>query len=76
MATVRALAAYLTKFPFAHDLITHPAQTAGAFANATLLVLQASHLRYLDNAAGIGTRWSLRLVDGQAVGPPELEARE
>jgi uncharacterized protein len=72
----RALAAYLTKFPFARDLIAHPAETAGAFAGATLLVLRPSRLRYLDNAVGIGTRWSLRLVDGQAVGPPELEARE
>jgi len=76
LAKARALAAYLTKFPFASDLIAHPAETAGAFANATLLVLRPSRLRYLDNAAGIGTRWSLRLVDGQAVGPPELEARE
>jgi uncharacterized protein YhbP (UPF0306 family) len=76
VAKARALAAYLKKFPFARDLIAHPAQTAGAFANATLQVLRPSRLRYLDNAVGIGTRWSLRLVDGQAVGPPELEARE
>ena len=76
VAKARTLAAYLSKFPFARDLIAHPAETAGAFANATLLVLRPSRLRYLDNALGIGTRWSLCLVDGQAVGPPELEARE
>ncbi|WP_295578609.1 pyridoxamine 5'-phosphate oxidase family protein [uncultured Lamprocystis sp.] len=76
VAKARALAAYLTKFPFARDLIAHPAETAGAFAGATLLVLRPSRLRYLDNGLGIGTRWSQRLVDGQAVGPPELEARE
>jgi uncharacterized protein YhbP (UPF0306 family) len=76
VAKARALAAYLSKFPFARDLIAHPAETAGAFANATLLVLRPSRLRYLDNALGVGARWSLRLVDGQAVGPPELEARE
>lgn len=76
IAKARALAAYLSKFPFARDLIAHPAETAGAFANATLHVLRPSRLRYLDNTLGIGTRWSLRLVDGQAVGPPELEVRE
>jgi uncharacterized protein YhbP (UPF0306 family) len=76
VAKARALAAYLSKFPFARDLIAHPAETAGAFANATLQVLRPSRLRYLDNAVGIGKRWSLCLIDGQAVGPPELEARE
>ncbi len=76
LAKARALAAYLSKFPFAQDLIAHPVETAGALAHATLQVLRPSRLRYLDNAVGIGTRWSLRLVDGQAVGPPELEARE
>jgi uncharacterized protein YhbP (UPF0306 family) len=54
VAKARALAAYLAKYPFARDLISHPAQTAGAFANVTLQVLRPSRLRYLDNAVGIG----------------------
>jgi uncharacterized protein len=76
VAKTRALAAYLAKFPFARDLITHPGETAGAFASATLHVLRPSRLRYLDNALGVGTRWCLHLADGQAAGPPVLEVRE
>lgn len=73
VATARALAAYVKKFPFAQNLMAHPTEAVGAFARATLHILRPSRLRYLDNALGIGTRYCLELADGKPVGPPGLE---
>ena len=76
LASARAMAAYVKKFPFTRDLLAHPAQTLGAFSRAAAHVLRPSRLLYLDNAQGIGTRFSLRLVDGRPVGPPQRQERE
>jgi uncharacterized protein len=76
LASARALAAYLGKFPFARDLIAHPGETGRAFASAALYVLRPSCLRYLDNALGVGTRYCLHLIEGRPAGPPQLEARD
>jgi uncharacterized protein YhbP (UPF0306 family) len=72
-ATARAFRAYFAKFPFARDLMANPSQAAKKALNVKAHVFRPKRIHYLDNALGFGTRFSLRLEDGKASGPPERD---
>ena len=71
----QALAAYLTKFPFAKDLLANPAEAARTLLTASAHIFRPTRIRYLDNALGIGTRFCLRIQGGKPAGEPEREER-
>ncbi|QGM46783.1 pyridoxamine 5'-phosphate oxidase family protein [Methylocystis heyeri] len=68
-----AMAAYVTKFPFVADLLTHPGEVARKAARVTPHVFIPTRIRYLDNRLGFGTRFVVRLEDGLPLGSPERE---
>jgi uncharacterized protein len=68
-----AMAAYVTKFPFVADLLTHPGEVARKAAGVTPHVFIPKRIRYLDNRLGFGTRFVVSLEDGLPLGPPEQE---
>ena len=68
-----ATAAYLAKFPFVKDLLVAPGETARKMAKVSPHVFVPARIRYLDNALGFGARFTLRLKDGEPLGPPERE---
>ncbi len=71
-----AMAAYVTKFPFVADLLTHPGEFARKAAQVTPHVFIPTRIRYLDNRLGFGTRFIIRLEDGLPLGPPEREVAQ
>lgn len=68
---------YLSKFPFAGDLLT--AITTGATAEKDRLsravghVFVPSYIRYIDNRRGFGSRFSVDLRDGFVVSNVHVE---
>lgn len=73
LAMARALAAYVAKFPFARELLAAPTEAARFFAKASAHVFRPRRIRYLDNALGLGTRFSLLLANGKPDGLPQPE---
>jgi uncharacterized protein YhbP (UPF0306 family) len=73
LATARALAAYLAKFPFARELLAAPKEGTRFFAKASAQIFRPRRIRYLDNALGLGTRFGLLLANGKPAGSPERE---
>ncbi len=69
----RALAAYVEKFPFARDLMANPVGAVRTAFRAHAHVFRPMRIRYLDNGRGIGARFSVAIVDGKPVWPPQRE---
>jgi uncharacterized protein YhbP (UPF0306 family) len=76
LVTSRALLAYFAKFPFARTLLDNPGATAAKLVSARPHRFRPHAIRYLDNALGIGTRFTVRFEDGRPVGPPEASRQE
>src|SRR5664279_955563 len=72
-ATAHALLVYCTKFPFARDLISNPLEMGKKTLNVRAHVFRPRRIHYLDNALGFGTRFSLRVEDGKAIGMAERD---
>ncbi len=75
-ARVRALNAYLHRFPFAAELLGVPESISLEFvkkmAKVRLYLFSTDAVLYLDNSIRFGTRWKLAVHQGQAVGEPTL----
>ena len=72
-ATAHAFGVYIAKFPFARDLMSNTAETATKALNVKAHVFRPQRIRYIDNALGFGTRFSLRLQNGKASGSPQSD---
>lgn len=69
----RALRVYAGKFPFVRDILENPVDAARTFAKSSAHVFRPSRVRYLDNALGLGARFSRSFTDGKPDGPPRRE---
>jgi uncharacterized protein len=72
-ATAHAFGAYIAKFPFARDLMSNPVEMARKALHVKAHVFRPERIRYIDNALGFGTRFSLRLENGKASGSPQSD---
>lgn len=68
-----AIAAYVAKFPFARDLLASPAGMIRSAFRAQAHIFRPTRIRYLDNRRGVGVRYSVGIVGGGPVGPPQRE---
>lgn len=71
-----ALAAYVAKFPFARDLLARPAESLRSAFRAQAHIFRPTRIRHLDNARGLGVRFSVEIVAGRPVSPPRREATD
>ena len=71
-----AFAAYVGKFPFARDLLASPAAAFRTAFHAQAHVFRPARIRYLDNRRGIGVRFSVGIVGGKPVWPPQRETAD
>jgi uncharacterized protein len=73
-AKVRALTAYLRRFPFAGELLGAPEsislELVSKMSKVSLYLFATASVLYLDNSTGFGTRWKLAVRNGRAVGEP------
>lgn len=70
----KATATYLRRYPFVSQFLKAPEtiseQVIGKMSDVSLYVFQPESIRYLDNSAGFGVRWSIRLESGRPCGEP------
>ena len=53
--------------------MSNPIEMARKALNVKAHVFRPERIRYIDNALGFGTRFSLRLENGKASGSPESD---
>ena len=72
--TAQAILVYSAKFSFARDLMWNPFEMGRKALNVKAHVFRPECIHYLDNALGFGTRFSIRVENGKAIGSPERDA--
>lgn len=76
LALAKATATFVRRYPFVREFLGGSPGLAQEIADKMtrvgLYVFRPSSIRYLDNAAGFGTRWKLEIRDGRAIGAPVL----
>lgn len=69
-----ALASYLKRYPFVSEFFSEPlsigAGVATKILKVQLYVFRPEVILYLNNEEGFGTRWTLNVEGGRAVGTP------
>ena len=68
---IRAVSAYLKKFPFASQLLNTTSEPVQSENSVELYVLRVSELTYIDNALGFGTKYFTPIINGVAEGAPQ-----
>ncbi len=73
-ATAHASLVYCAKFPFARGLFANPLEMGKKALNVKAHLFRPERIHYLDNGLGFGTRFSVRVENGKAIGAPERDA--
>jgi uncharacterized protein YhbP (UPF0306 family) len=69
----RGLAAYLARYPFAKEFLPRPRELTDMMKKSgriSLYVFRPERILYLNNEAGFGTRWMLKVENGRAAADP------
>jgi uncharacterized protein len=72
--TTQAILVYSEKFLFARDLLANPFELGKKALNVKAHVFRPNRIHYLDNSLGFGTRYSIRVENGQTSGSLQRDA--
>jgi uncharacterized protein YhbP (UPF0306 family) len=73
-ATAHASLVFCAKVPFARGLFANPLVMGKKALNVKAHLFRPERIHYLDNGLGFGTRFSVRVENGKAIGAPERDA--